>query len=285
VKQVLAPVVSNAEVAQGTYLLRLHVPEIAAHARPGQFVHVRCAPVWARPTNPDRPSPQPSPIADAFAKGEGVSSLAWDPLLRRPLSIMRTHRESGEIEILYDVVGRGTALLSRARPGEALDVLGPLGRPFELKASTRQALLVGGGGGVPPLVALAEEALAKGVSVTLVAGFRTAAKVFPAELLPPEVEYVVTTDDGSAGRPGLVTEPLAEYLCWADQLFACGPLPMLKALARLDLPCGLPVQISMEERMGCAMGVCLGCVVRTRHGLQRVCRDGPVFDLRELDLT
>ena len=278
-KQVLAPVVSNAEVTQGTYLLRLRAPEIARHAQPGQFVHVRCAPVGVLATS-DQPSPQPSP-----GKGEGAESLAWDPLLRRPISIMRANRESGELDILFDVVGRGTALLSRVRPGDALDVLGPLGRPFGLKASTRQALLVGGGVGVPPLVALAEEAIARGVSVTLVAGFRSAAKVLPAELLPPEVEYVVTTDDGSAGRPGLVTESLAEYLSWADQLFACGPLPMLKALARLDLPRSLPVQVSMEERMGCAMGVCLGCVVQTRHGLQRVCRDGPVFDLRELDLT
>lgn len=258
-KQLIAPIVSNVEVAQNTYLLRLRAPEIAAHAGPGQFVHVRCAPVGT------------------------ALSPSWDPLLRRPLSVLRTRREAGEFEVLYDVVGRGTTILSGARPGESLDVLGPLGRPFEVKARTRHLLLVGGGVGVVPLVALAEQALAGQRLVTLIAGFRTAAKVLPSGLLPPELEYVVATDDGSAGRPGLVTEAVGEYLSWADQLFACGPLSMLKALARLPLPRSLPVQVSLEERMGCAMGVCLGCVVQTRRGLQRVCRDGPVFDLRELD--
>ncbi len=258
-RQTLAAVSENREVAQGTYLMRLLAPEIATPARPGQFVHVRCAPVGA------------------------AGALAWDPLLRRPLSILRTRRESGELEILYDVVGRGTDLLSRTHVGDSLDLLGPLGRPFELRGPTRQALLVGGGIGIVPLVALAEEALARDVSATLVCGFRTAAKVFPAELLPPEVEYVVTTDDGTAGRPGLVTAALGEYLPWADQLCACGPLPMLEALARLPLPRRLPVQVSLEQHMGCAMGVCLGCVVPTRQGLQRVCRDGPTFDLRDLD--
>lgn len=257
-RQVQALVVENREVAQGSYLLRLHAPEVAAHARPGQFVHVRCSPVAAS------------------------DSATWDPLLRRPLSLLRIRRAAGEIECLYDVVGRGTAILSRVRLGEALDVLGPLGRPFEIKGKTRHALMVSGGVGIVPLVALAEEALTKDVAVTLVAGFRTAAKVCPAELLPPEVEYVVTTDDGTAGRPGFVTQAIAEHLSWADQVFACGPLPMLEALASLDLPRSLPVQISMEEHMGCAMGVCLGCVVQTRRGLQRVCRDGPVFDLREM---
>jgi len=257
-RQARAHVLANLEAAQGTYLMRLRAPSIAAHARAGQFLHVRCAPVAT------------------------AGSLSHDPLLRRPLSILRTRRESGELEILYDVVGRGTEYLSRARVGDELDVLGPLGRPFTLKPATRHLLLVSGGIGIVPLVALAEEALARNVLATLVAGFRTAAKVFPAELLPPEVEYVVSTDDGSLGQPGLVTAALGEYLPWADQLCACGPTPMLRAVARLPLPRSLPVQVSLEEHMGCAMGVCLGCVVPTRRGLQRVCRDGPVFELREL---
>jgi dihydroorotate dehydrogenase electron transfer subunit len=258
VKQILAAVRENREVAEATYRMRLKAPHIAAHARPGQFVHVR-----------------PAPIGES-----GTFSL--DPLLRRPLSMLRTDPKAGEIEMLYEVVGRGTALLARARVGDEIDVLGPLGKPFELAPATRHALLVGGGIGVVPLVMLAEMALARDVSVTLLAGYRSRARAIPIDTIPPEAEYVVATDDGSLGRSGFVTALITEYLSWADQVFACGPIPMLQALGRLDLPRSLPVQISMEEHMGCAMGVCLGCVIETRHGLKRVCRDGPVFGLREM---
>ena len=257
-KQVMAAVRENREIAEATYRMRLRAPDIAAHARPGQFLHVRPAPVGEHGT------------------------FSFDPLLRRPLSILRADAKAGEVEILYDVVGRGTALLARARVADEIDILGPLGKPFELAPKTRHALLVGGGIGVVPLVMLAEAALARDVAVTLLAGYRTAAKAFPTSLIPTEAEYVVTTDDGTHGRPGFVTSAALEYLPWADQIFACGPIPMLQALRRLDLPRSLPVQISMEAHMGCAMGVCLGCVVETRHGLKRVCRDGPVFSLREM---
>jgi dihydroorotate dehydrogenase electron transfer subunit len=260
VKQAFATVIANAAVARDVFVLRLEEPSQAREVSPGQFVHLRCA----------------------------AGATTYDPLLRRPLSVLRTGtcpinplpRE--QYDVLYAVVGRGTDWLSQRRPGEHLDVLGPLGRPFTLERATRRLLLVGGGVGIVPLVALAEEAIHRRLTVTLVAGFRTADQAYPAAELPPEVEYVVTTDDRSAGRPGRVTEHLAEYLSWADQLCACGPVPMLQALARLPLPRGLPVQVAMEAQMGCAMGVCLGCVVPTRHGYQRVCRDGPVFPLEEM---
>jgi dihydroorotate dehydrogenase electron transfer subunit len=269
VKTALASVIANEEVARGVHVLRLEEAEQARDVRPGQFVHLRCAPAPVRTT---------------------------DPLLRRPLSVLRTGASSandlpaGQYEVLYDVVGRGTELLSGLRPGDLVDVLGPLGQPFTIDRSTRNLLLVGGGVGIVPLVALAEEALHAGLSVTLLAGFRTADKVFPAERVPEDVEYVVATDDGSFGHPGLVTELVPEYLGWADQICACGPVPMLKALGSIDgvRPRGKrakPVQIAMEEHMGCAMGVCLGCVVPTRRGPQRVCRDGPVFDLQEMGWT
>ncbi len=257
-RQALAKVRENREVAESTYRMRLRAPEVAAYAKPGQFVHVR-----------------PSPAGEA-------GTFSFDPLLRRPLSLLRADPKAGEVEILYDVVGRGTALLARARVADELDVLGPLGKPFELAPKTRHALLVGGGIGVVPLIMLARAAIARDVSVTLLAGYQTAAKAFPTDLIPPEAEYVVTTDDATLGRPGFVTAAVPEYLAWADQIFACGPVPMLQALGRLDVPRSTPVQISMEEHMGCAMGVCLGCVIQTRHGLKRVCRDGPVFSLREM---
>jgi dihydroorotate dehydrogenase electron transfer subunit len=260
VKLALASVISNREVAQNVFVLRLEQPDQARDVKPGQFVHIRCG-------------------------------STHDPLLRRPLSVLRTGAcplndlPASQYETLYDVVGRGTEIFSRLRPGDLVDVLGPLGRPFQIERSTRRILLVGGGVGIVPLVALAEEAIRHDVSVTLLCGFRTASKVFPANLLPAEAEYLIATDDGSAGHSGFVTTMIPPYLTWTDQVCACGPVPMLRALANLDRPRHLPVHIAMEERMGCAMGVCLGCVVPTRRGPQRVCRDGPVFSLDEMGWT
>ncbi len=263
-KQAIATVIQNDVVAENVFILRLEEPDQARDVRAGQFVHVRCV-----------------------APGTNGS----DPLLRRPLSVLRTGANPrnelppAQYEIVYDVVGRGTTVLSQLKTGDFADVLGPLGQPFTIGRSTARLLLVGGGVGIVPLVALAEDALRRGVAVTLLAGFRTAAKVFPAPRIPSEVEYVIATNDGTVGQAGFVTEVARDYLSWADQICACGPVPMLRALAQLDIARRFPVQIAMEEHMGCAMGVCLGCVVPTRHGYQRVCRDGPVFDLNEMGWT
>lgn len=265
-KQALASVIGNDEIARDVFVLRLEEADQARDARPGQFVHLRCGP------------------------SDGLST---DPLLRRPLSILRTGASPqnglpvSQYEVLYDVVGRGTELLSRLRPGDLVDVLGPLGQSFTIERTTQRLLLVGGGVGVVPLVALAEEALRQGLAVTLLAGFRSADKVYPAALVPEAVEYVVATNNGSFGHHGLVTELIPDYVDWADQVCACGPVPMLKALTTIEGlrrvgRRGKSVQIAMEEHMGCAVGVCLGCVVPTRRGLQRVCRDGPVFELEEM---
>jgi dihydroorotate dehydrogenase electron transfer subunit len=261
VKQSIATVVANEPIADNVFVLRLEEPELARDVRPGQFAHVRCVP-------------------------PGMNSS--DPFLRRPLSVLRTGANprnelpSDQYEIVYDVVGRGTALLARLGAGEFVDVLGPLGRAFTIERPTARLLLVGGGVGIVPLVALAEEALNRSVSVALLAGFRSDRKLFPARYVPSEVEYVVATNDGTAGHAGFVTELLPSYASWADQVCACGPVPMLRSLAASRIADHLPVQIAMEEHMGCAMGVCLGCVVPTRKGYQRVCRDGPVFDLVDM---
>lgn len=257
-KQLLAEVRANYMVAEGTYVMEIHAPEIAPNVRPGQFLHLRC-------------------------------TDQYDPLLRRPLSVLRTRRSQAattlapdELDVLYEVVGRGTDLLSRIAPGEMVDVLGPLGRAFEVHPRSQRLLMVGGGVGVVPLAALAEEAIEKNRDVTIVAGYRYAERVYPPTLLPAQVDYVVATDDGSAGRAGRVTDNLGDFLDWPDQVFACGPVPMLKALKQVAFSSGLEIQIAMEERMGCAMGVCLGCVIPTRRGRERVCRDGPVFDLKDM---
>lgn len=267
-RQDLARVVSRVELAPGSYLLTLAAPWLA-EARAGQFVHVRC----------------------------GDSA---DPLLRRPLSICRVGRpgatrtegelangrpRAGEVSLLFRSVGKGTAWLATREPGDALDVIGPLGRPFSVNASSRNLLMVGGGVGVAPLVMLADEAVERGLAVTLAMGARTAGEVFPGAHLPPEVEYLVATEDGSLGYRGFVTEALDEVYDWADEVFACGPLGMLAAVKRLARrrP-GTKVQVSLEEHMGCAVGVCFGCVVNTPRGPERVCNEGPVFDLGEVVL-
>ncbi len=250
-----ALVLSHEQLYEGTFLMWLSCPPIAIGAAPGRFLMIHC--------------------------GDG-----FDPLLPRPLSFHRFRQHSGERQfaILYDVRGRGTAWLSRRRAGEQLAMFGPLGRGFAINPRAQNLLLVGGGLGVAALVALADQAVAAGRAVTLLQGARTAAKLYPPEFLPPDVEVLSATDDGSSGHHGYVTDLLPEYLSWADQVFACGPTPMFVAMAEAvrKARSRKPVQALLEERMGCGTGICYGCAVFTRRGVRLVCRDGPRFELREV---
>jgi len=195
--------------------------------------------------------------------------------------------------------------------GDTVDMLGPLGRPFEVDPRSRHLLLIAGGLGMAGVRSLADEALRDGRQVTVLFGAASARDVYPSSLLPDEVEYVIATDDGSVGHRGFVTELVPAYEAWADQAFACGPAPMLAALARLAAgrrerlgvaklgrkrgsgkpeAVGSPaarrkafLQVSMEQNMGCAVGACLGCVIMGTNGApQRVCREGPVFAAEEV---
>lgn len=243
------PVVSNSEVMPGAYLMWLEAPAIAASASPGQFVMVRC--------------------------GE-----SHDPLLRRPFSI---HRWDGDyLALLFSVVGRGTEWLAHRREGDSLDLLGPLGHGFEIHPDSRELLLIGGGIGVAPLLPLAEQALARGHSVNLLLGARSAPLVYPGDMLPSPLTVAIATEDGSAGTRGLVTDLIPAFLDRADQVFACGPLSMYRALATTHVLGDKPCQIILEERMGCGMGACYGCAIPTAKGTRLVCRDGPVFRLAEV---
>jgi dihydroorotate dehydrogenase electron transfer subunit len=192
-----------------------------------------------------------------------------------------------------------------------VDMLGPLGRPFEVDSRSRHLLLIAGGLGMAGIRSLADEAIRDGRQVTLLFGAASARDVYPSSLLPDEVEYIIATDDGSVGHHGFVTELVPDYEAWADQAFACGPAPMLAALAKLATgrrerlgvarlgrkrgggkadPIGSPaarrksfLQVSMEQNMGCAVGACLGCVIMGVNGSpQRVCREGPVFAAEEV---
>jgi dihydroorotate dehydrogenase electron transfer subunit len=275
-----AELVDSREILPGQWLQAYHAPDLAIGSRAGQFVHVR-----------------PGDFSDL--------------VLRRPFSLNTADPATGIVTIHFRVIGRGTEWFTRLRPGDTIDLLGPLGRPFEVDSRSQHLLLIAGGLGMAGVRMLADEAIRAGRQVTLLFGAATARDVYPSSLLPDEVEYVVATDDGSLGYHGFVTELVTEYEGWADQSFACGPAAMLAALAqqaagrrhRLGVaklgrkrgggrtdPIGSPaarrksfLQVSMEQNMGCAVGACLGCVVMSTSGTpQRVCREGPVFAYDEI---
>jgi dihydroorotate dehydrogenase electron transfer subunit len=280
VRLLAAELVDSREFLPGQWLQTYKAPALANGALPGQFVHVR---------TPD------------------YSGL----VLRRPFSINTYDRRAGEITIHFRITGVGTAWMARMRPGDTAEMLGPLGKPFEVDPKARHVLLVAGGLGMAGVRSLADEALAQNRNVVMLFGAASASEVYPSSLLPDEVEYVVSTDDGSFGHHGRVTELVTKFEAWADQCFACGPHPMLAALAdaaasrqrRLGVaalgprrgrgtksaPLGSKqarrrawLQVSMEQNMGCAVGACLGCVIMGVDGPQRVCREGPVFASDEI---
>jgi dihydroorotate dehydrogenase electron transfer subunit len=246
--QVKARVISSFQVAQGIYLMELEAPEVAAIARPGQFAMLKC--------------------------GDGA-------FLRRPLSIHRVNHDRTGLSFLFAVVGRGTDWLSRTKTGDVIDVLGPLGNGFDLSPSSQEILMLAGGLGLAPLVFLADEALSRGIRVNLAYGTATDQR-YNKEMLPGGINLIEYTDDGSCGRHGLVLDCLPDFMISAAQIFACGPLPMFKALSRQQSLSGKNVQVSLETRMACGVGVCYGCTIKTSSGLKQVCHDGPVFNLSEV---
>ena len=237
--------------------LTLAAPQIAAAARPGQFVHLLAG--------EDRSFP-----------------------LRRPFSIHRVERPGGpggSVEVVFDVVGAGTRALAGLRPHDVVDALGPLGRAFDPPETPASCLLVGGGYGTAPLFFLATELRARRCRVDFVIGAATAGRLLhamAAERLGHSL--TVTTDDGSAGRHGLVTDPLPELLAGpaAERVYACGPMPMLAAVSRVAAAAGVACQVAVEEQMACGTGICFSCVLPVGPGtptrMARSCLEGPVFD-------
>jgi len=251
-------VLAQAAIAPGHFRLRLQAPYIARSAAPGQFVQVR-------------------------------ASDGLDPFLRRPLSVALAAPDEGWIELVYKVVGFGTEALSRRAPGEEISTLGPLGHPFRL-GERGTVFLVGGGVGMPPLRFAAHRLPADRVRV--VQGAQTKSLLlFDDEFERLGVGRHSATEDGSAGVRGLVTDALAPALDSARgeaEILTCGPLPMMAAVAQAARARGLPCQVSLEERMACGFGVCMGCAVRRagrpedspRYAL--VCTEGPVFEAEEV---
>jgi dihydroorotate dehydrogenase electron transfer subunit len=256
-KQVKAPIISIVEAMPETYLVWLEAPEVAAEARPGQFIMVRCG--------------------DAF--------------LPRPLSIHRV--DGGQVALLFKVVGKGTRWLAQRKKGETLDIFGPLGNGFTVYPGSRNLLLVAGGMGIAPLCFLADFAIGRGKKVTVIQGARSgdfllpiscSQKLFDKGVLPASLNVINATEDGSEGFKGLATALIPHYINGADQVFACGPAAMYRTMAQMPELKNKPVQLSLEIMMGCGAGVCYGCTIKTKNGLKQVCKDGPVFGMGELQL-
>jgi dihydroorotate dehydrogenase electron transfer subunit len=231
----------------------IEAPWVGRKARPGQFVMVKAS--------------------------EGT-----DPLLRRPLGIHDAGRDG--IDLFFKIAGAGTAILARKRTGEPIDILGPLGKGFSIpgRIKGKKAFLVGGGRGIAPLYFLARELAASGVRPTVFYGGRTAADIpLRTKFKRAGFELRVSTDDGSLGFAGLVTDLAGRELAKEKPsiVYACGPDPMMKALAAITAERGVPAEFSLESVMGCGIGACWGCVRRVRSesgdGWAKICEEGPVF--------
>jgi dihydroorotate dehydrogenase electron transfer subunit len=250
-----APIVSHERDTDLYFRLVVRAPQIAPRVQPGQFAHLRVRPMR-------------------------------DALLRRPFSIYQVAGDT--FSILYKVVGKGTEVLSRMRPGEELSVIGPLGHGFTVPpAGGETPLLVAGGYGMAALYLLAQRSPQKGI--VFVGGRRRVDILCENEFRALGWEVRVTTEDGSHGEQGLVTQPLRLELQRGTphrKVFACGPTPMLQAVGQMAEEFQVPAELSMDEHMCCGVGVCLACVIPIKAGdgweYQRTCTEGPVFDARQI---
>jgi len=232
-------------------IIWLRCPEMSKMARPGQFVLVTAGP---------------------------------DGFLPRPFSI---HGVDGEnIALFYSVWtdGGGTPWLAGRNTGDDLRLAGPQGNGFHLLPHMRKLLLIAGGIGIAPLVFLARHAVNQGFNVTILMGAGTANQLYPPERLPGGTRLFSFTDDGSQGEKGTVLDNLSCHLSGIEAVFACGPLPMYREMARLSVACPIlkKARVSLETRMACGHGLCYGCTVQTGNGLRQVCHDGPVFQLDDI---
>ena len=233
-------IIENAPIAPGVFLLDL-AGDTAMVKAPGQFCQIAVPGFYLR-----RP----------------ISLCDWD--------------ENG-MTLIYKAIGQGTEVLSRMETGDTLDILNGLGNGYDVTACGRRPLVIGGGVGIPPLYALTKALIAAGKQPAVILGFNKAEEIFLLEEFEDlDADIRVTTADGSFGTKGFVTDALRSGY---DSFFACGPMPMLKAVFRA---CDTPGQLSLEERMGCGFGACMGCTVQTSGGPKRVCKDGPVFRKEEL---
>lgn len=251
----LAVIIEQKKIAADIYSMWLEARQIAAEAVPGQFLSIYCN--------------------DASR------------MLPRPISICEIDREQGRLRIVYRVVGKGTEEFSAYQAGDALNIVGPLGNGYPLDKGYREALLIGGGVGIPPLVELSRTLAGE---KQIVVGYRDS-DLFLKEDLEKNGRVYIATEDGSVGTKGNVLDAIRENALTADAIFACGPTPMLRALKAYAKEQGMDCYLSLEERMACGVGACLGCVCKsmdvdgyTHVKNKRVCKDGPVFAAEEIEI-
>lgn len=244
----LCKLISKKEIADGFFDFVVDAGELAKVSQAGQFAHI-------------------------YIKGK---------TLRRPISICEINKDEETLRFVFQIRGEGTKELAEIEVGEMLDILAPLGNGFPLLDADKKALLIGGGIGVPPLLELA--AYYKENAVVAL-GFRNKASVILADDFSAHgAKTLIATDDGSEGYNGLVTDMIKDESC--DVIYACGPAPMLKSVCKLADEKGVQCYISLEERMACGVGACLGCACKlNKDGTEyygHVCKDGPVFDYKEV---
>jgi len=252
-KKVNVTIHSQEKLADGIYSMWLDAPEMAAAAKPGQFI--------------------------------AVYTNDKSKLLPRPISICETDKENGRLRIVYRIAGAGTLEFSNCQAGDRLDIMGPLGNGFPLK--NKKAFLIGGGIGIPPMLELAKHL---DCEKTAVLGYRDSA-TFLADEIGKYAKVAIASEDGSVGTKGNVLDAIRENGLKADVIYACGPTPMLKALKAYAAENGIECWISLEEKMACGIGACLGCVCHSKdvdeHSNvknKRICKDGPVFLADEVEL-
>lgn len=245
-----AIIVSQQCIGTDIYDMVLSFPKGAKEARPGQFIAMYCE--------------------------DGTK------LLPRPISICGIDAEVGTLRVVYRIAGEGTRLFSQMKVGDSLEVMGPLGNGFTMK--DKKAIIVGGGIGIPPMLELAKQL---DCEKTVVLGYRD--ELFLKEEFEACANVAVATEDGSAGTKGTVIDAIKAAQVSGEIIYACGPMPMLKALAEYADAHGMEAQISLEERMACGIGACLGCICKTKEkdhhtnvNNTRICKDGPVFDAKEV---
>jgi dihydroorotate dehydrogenase electron transfer subunit len=251
-----AEIISNLVVASGVYKMTLSSRELAHDSQPGQFLHIR--------VNPGN-----------------------DPLLRRPISVHAVEDED-KISLLYGTIGRGTRLLSKKKSGEEIDVLGPLGHGFDLSEKPDRAVLVAGGMGAAPLFFVAQRLKGLVKESKLLIGAKTKEGLLSvSDFKEIGCDVWQTTEDGSAGRRGYITDLFEQALLdqtigGSIRVYACGPKEMMARTATIAGIYNVPCEVSLEEKMACGLGACLSCVVDTIDGLKRVCKEGPVFRSDEI---
>lgn len=239
-------------LAKEIYSFEIHCPEVAEIAAAGQFVHIRTG----------------------------------NFTLRRPISICGIDRNKGTLRIVFEIRGEGTAEIARLNKGDLIDMLAPLGHGFTINPDYEKIVLIGGGIGTPPMLPLAQEYGGKAISIS---GFRNSqAVILQEDFKKTGAEVILCTDDGSAGIHGFVTQPLSELVEQGriSAVYACGPMSMLKNIAGICKAKNIYCEISLEERMACGIGACLGCACRTVRNdeeyFAHVCKDGPVFNAEEV---